>query len=62
MWKVICGLPEPWSERDTGRTPYEPRTVVFACIVKVFLNLTYEGVETGVKTADCSPNSPAINA
>ena len=51
LWKVICRLPEPWSEKSTGRPPYEPKAVALACMAKVMFNKTYEGAESWTKSS-----------
>lgn len=51
LWKTINQLPEPWRTKDTGRPPYEPKTVALACMAKVMQGMTYEDTESWTKSS-----------
>ena len=47
--KAVNQLPPPWKPKNKGRKGYDPRVVAVCCILKIALNLSYDGIEAYVK-------------
>jgi len=48
--RAVRDLPPPWERNGRGRRSHTPRIVAICCILRVFLNKTYDEMESWCKT------------
>lgn len=48
--RIIHNSQEPWKEKQYGRRPYPPRSMVLICLLKVYFGMPYRDIESLIKS------------
>ena len=48
--RIIKDSHEPWSEKQYGRRPYPPRSMVLICLLKVYFGMPYRDIESLIRS------------
>ena len=47
--RIIHDSKEPWIEKQYGRRPYPPRSMVLICLLKVYFGMPYRDIESLIR-------------
>jgi len=47
--RIIHDYQEPWKEKQYGRRPYSPRSMVLICLLKVYFSMPYRDIESLIR-------------
>ena len=48
--KIINDFQKPWMEKQYGRRPYPPRSMVLICLLKVYFGMPYRDIESLIRS------------
>jgi len=48
--RIIHDSKEPWTEKQYGRRPYPPRSMVLICLLKVYFGMPYRDIESLIRS------------
>ena len=48
--RIIYDSQEPWKEKQYGRRPYPPRSMILICLLKVYFGMPYRDIESLIKS------------
>jgi hypothetical protein len=48
--RIINNSRKPWKEKQYGRRPYPPRSMVLICLLKVYFGMPYRDIESLVRS------------
>jgi hypothetical protein len=48
--RIINNSKEPWVEKQYGRRPYPPRSMVLICLLKVYFGMPYRDIESLIRS------------
>ena len=48
--RIIHDSQKPWKEKQYGRRPYQPRSMVLICLLKVYFGMPYRDIESLIRS------------
>jgi transposase len=48
--RILHGSQKPWKEKQYGRRPYPPRSMVLICLLKVYFGMPYRDIESLIRS------------
>jgi transposase len=48
--RIIDDSQKPWKEKQYGRRPYPPRSMVLICLLKVYFGMPYRDIESLIRS------------
>ncbi len=48
--RIINDSQKPWEEKQYGRPPYPPRSMVLICLLKVYFRMPYRDIESLIRS------------
>jgi hypothetical protein len=47
--RIIYDSQEPWKEKQYGRRPYQPKSMILICLLKVYFGMPYRDIESLIR-------------
>jgi hypothetical protein len=48
--RIINDSQKPWTEKQYGRRPYPPRSMVLICLLKIYFGMPYRDIESLIRS------------
>jgi hypothetical protein len=48
--RIVNESKKPWEEKQYGRPPYPPRSMVLICLLKVYFRMPYRDIESLIRS------------
>ena len=48
--RILHDSQKPWKEKQYGRRPYSPRSMVLICLLKVYFGMPYRDIESLIRS------------